>query len=339
MEFPPIDTVKIRKDFPLTAIAGQDVELHFKKDGSEARGPCPYCQEGDDRFAVFVDDMTFNCRRCHAHGDVLQYIQDREQISFVEAAYHLIGKKASTKATNGKLVGRPNGSKPLSGDLFWEWSNKLEVLTTQAHAHLIERRCEGAAAAAQWLEGRGIDQKLIEDHGIGYNDRWRQIIPDYKLPPGVTLPRWRAKDNAITACNVYLNQSARETTGCKRMFAKGSQAKTFLNEWRIPFSKTVVITEGELDTILLSKFLPPFALAITTGGAQTIPDSLSILKGRRVVLALDNDEAGEQGREKWLEELPNATVADIPGHKDITDAWRAGVKLDKWINGHLKREP
>ncbi len=70
---------------------------------------------------------------------------------------------------------------------------------------------------------------------------------------------------------------------------------------------------------------------------MTIPDDLSILDGKRVVLCLDNDAAGDMGREKWLDRLPDTTVANLPeDSKDITAAWQQGVDLREWVSEYFE---
>jgi len=336
MIFPEIDTSRIREEHPLTAVVGQDVDLRFIRDGREARGPCPFCQDGTDRFAVFIGDMTFNCRKCDLKGDVVQYVMERDHLSFVEAAYYLQGHKDELGPKNGRLSPRPSASEPLSQELRQKWENQLELFSQQGLYHLVMGKSEAAKAAMAWLGERGVRKEQIESEGIGYNDKWRQIIPDYRLPPGLMIPRWSVDEMKITAVNVYLSKEARQTTGLTRMMVKGSVAKRFWGEHRIPSYSAAIITEGELDACLMNRFLPPSATAISCGGAQTIPDDLSILDGKQVVICLDNDEAGDMGRTKWLERLPDAAVATVPSGNDITVAWQQGINLSEWISEYFE---
>ena len=334
---PEFDTTALRKQHPLTAVVGQDVDLHLRKGGHEARGACPFCKDGRDRFAVFIDDMTFNCRKCGLKGDVIQYVQERDHLSFVEAAHYLQGRKDVISPQNGMLAPRPSVSEPLSQELRQKWRNQLELFSAQGLYHLVMGKSEASKAAMAWLGERGVRKEQIESEGIGYNDKWRQIIPDHRLPPGLLIPRWSVDEMKVTAINIYLAREARETTGLKRMMVKGSQAKRFWAEHRIPSYDAVLITEGELDAVLMNRFLPSFATAISCGGSMTIPDDLSILDGKRVVLCLDNDAAGDMGREKWLDRLPDTTVANLPeDSKDITAAWQQGVDLTKWISEYFE---
>ena len=123
------------------------------------------------------------------------------------------------------------------------------------------------------------------------------------------------------------------------MFLKGSNPHTWLNDLAVSLARVVLIVEGELDAVLLARFLPPLApsLAVTTlGGATIEPDALALtmLQGKRVILAFDNDQAGIKGEQRLQELIPGAEIADkLPQGKDATDYYRAGGDLGAWLKG------
>lgn len=334
---PKIDTQTIRDSVSLAAVVGQDVDLQFAAGGRELRGPCPFCEDGRDRFAVFTDSRLFNCRQCGRKGDVIEYFALRNGLDFLAAAKRLQGADLPDLSGDSLASGRKNAQDASEGELRVEWENRLEMMVIKALDHLVHVRSDGAAGARRWLADRGIQLDQIEAFGIGYNDHWRTIVPGYKLPPGIVLPRWAAGSGAIAAVNVYLARDARKSTGQRRMYVKGSKPKqTMFNAFRIGDDHDqVVVCEGELDAVLLSRFLPPFALPVATGGAEMVSDDLAVLVGKRVVLVLDNDEAGRHGVERWLEMLPEATVVTVSEGKDATDFWKAGGDLDQWVKGIL----
>jgi hypothetical protein len=51
-----------------------------------------------------------------------------------------------------------------------------------------------------------------------------------------------------------------------------------------------------------------------------------------VLVAFDDDanQAGERGARFWLDNLPHAKRV-IPTHHDITDMWRAGLDVVRWV--------
>jgi len=326
----PIDAEVIRHNHPLLAYAAADVELTEHKTGFHF-GACPFCREGEDRFKVFINDSQqyFYCRRCEKQGDVIKYVMERRGLLFVEASRWL---DASAVPDLPAITREAGAQRVLKGEQLRRWRDKLEVMTTNAIRCLLAADSDETRAAQTWLADRGITSELSTLHGIGYNDKWRQVIPGYKLPPGITLPRWRAGDIELTAVGVYLSKEAREYTGNKRMYVKGSQPKAgFWNGFRTQKAETVFILEGELDAALMSQFMPAGAVAVATGGADVVLDDLSHLDGKRVIVVPDNDDGGDSMARRWREALPTVAVAWIPECDDVTHWWQYGGDLEGWI--------
>lgn len=85
---------------------------------------------------------------------------------------------------------------------------------------------------------------------------------------------------------------------------------------------TVVITEGELDALVLwSMNIPAVS---STGGALSFQEqwAMDLRNAEEIYLCFDNDAAGAEGMVKVLKYLPRAKVIFIPqtsGVKDISD--------------------
>ncbi len=118
----------------------------------------------------------------------------------------------------------------------------------------------------------------------------------------------------------------------KYLYDKGSKAFLYGSLY-IAEHTTVLITEGELDTLVAwSNNIP----AVTsTGGAMTfLPEWVELLKGKDVYVCFDNDEAGAKGMVKVLSLLPEAKVVLIPERpniKDITDYVKYGGNLHELL--------
>ena len=56
--------------------------------GGEWAGPCPWCK-GTDRFRIWPNRdpyaIVYWCRQCGKHGDVIQFLREKEGLSFGEA--------------------------------------------------------------------------------------------------------------------------------------------------------------------------------------------------------------------------------------------------------------
>jgi CHC2 zinc finger len=81
-----IDTDALKTTINLLDLIGRDTVLKRAAvtNGGEYAGPCPLCNDGTDRFRVWpnADPPRFWCRICNASGDVIGYIQQRDDVSF-----------------------------------------------------------------------------------------------------------------------------------------------------------------------------------------------------------------------------------------------------------------
>lgn len=78
---------------------------------------------------------------------------------------------------------------------------------------------------------------------------------------------------------------------------------------------TVIVSEGETDAARLSALYPTVDVAIQQGGAKRVDDTYAeqVREYERVFVALDTDEAGNQGWGKWRTKVPHAERLVPPG--------------------------
>lgn len=76
-------------------IIERDTELRYvaHTNGGEWAGPCPFCGTGDDRFRVWPDHPDgrgrYWCRVCDRHGDAIDYLRERDHLSYQQAVEEL----------------------------------------------------------------------------------------------------------------------------------------------------------------------------------------------------------------------------------------------------------
>jgi DNA primase len=151
-------TVKQQAD--IVRIVGDYVKL--KKSGSQNySGLCPFHGEKTASFSVHATRQFYHCFGCHESGDVFQFIQKIENITFPEAVRFVAQKLGiplpkATYATEGEAK-----EARMRGQL-------LDV-HERAVAFFQEclRRPEGAQAR-EYLKGRGLNDEMIARFRIGY---------------------------------------------------------------------------------------------------------------------------------------------------------------------------
>ena len=322
-----------RQAAPLFPLAAADVAL-TKSGETRYNGACPFCGEGVDRFHVYTDkgNGRFWCRHCQKRGDGLQYLMYKNGWKLPKAVDYVTGNPIKNNPVF--ISSMPSSSVSKSTPFDYEtWRVNLEILVYQAIDCLAQNP---ELPAYTYLVNRGIFATEIGLYGLGWVDEWHTVTDDTKLPKGLILPRWgRADGLPIKAVNVYLSKVDHAKYG-KRRFVKGSDSKTAFGGHLVNnATHTIWVTEGELDAALLQRFLPEGWQAISYGSATIRPNDLSIFNGRKVVVTMDNDEAGKKGMAKWLDILPSAKPANVPSTKDIGDYWKlvGGEGLLAWVDG------
>lgn len=131
----------------------------LKPAGNYHKGPCPFHFEKEASFTVSPDKGIFYCFGCHAKGDVISFIEKKENLSAMQAAKYLIDKYQIDLPKEIKQNFSKKGSPFLknnffeSCNLFAEWANQK----------LLENKI-----ALDYLKKRNIDLNLIKYFKIGY---------------------------------------------------------------------------------------------------------------------------------------------------------------------------
>jgi CHC2 zinc finger/Toprim-like len=74
---------RIKRAVPIARVVGAYVEL--RNSGNKLIGHCPFHQERTPSFTLYPETESFHCFGCGAHGDVLNFLQRVEHLSFRQA--------------------------------------------------------------------------------------------------------------------------------------------------------------------------------------------------------------------------------------------------------------
>lgn len=186
----PIDAAAIKAAVDLLELCGADTTLRreSKHSGGSWSGPCPRCG-GNDRFVVrplgrsAAMPPAWWCRSCHPEpGDVIEYIQWRDGVGFVEACDTLTGGRAPDPAW---LAERAAG---LAARVADSEAREAEH-RAKARAHLqaayaeqdLQASLRAHAEIVADLVAGGMSRLAIEQFGFGYartaGDRPAVTIP------------------------------------------------------------------------------------------------------------------------------------------------------------------
>ncbi len=205
------------------------------------------------------------------------------------------------------------------------------------------------------------------------------------IPEGITIPTYlngelyrvkvrklnrRAAEQAL-ARNVYrhLEAIATKTATAKKELtehdcrysyisgAAGTDTALFNGDAAIDMHPRadILFVEGELDALLINSIMFPIEgyqlQAVTFGSAGKNPPYEQYYRyfrtPQRIVIAYDNDKAGEVGAEQLRSQIMNISTRGIPpiiehvpdGYKDFGEYYAAGGDICKLITGWFPLEP
>lgn len=258
------DLDAIRGQVNLADVVGETVEL--RRSGNQWVGKCP---AHDDRSAsLSVSEKLYHCfvPGCIS-GDLFGWLQYIHHCDFAQAlaiAQNLAGLP-QVKASQSKTTNKPKALKliPLG-------------VAEQFHIDLTPARRE-------YYRQRGLTDETIDYFKLGW-DGTRYTIP--VMVGGQVVNIRRRRDDAN-----------RREKGEKMLNTAGFGTATVFNQDCLKAAETVIIAEGEFDTMLLVQH--GWTAVCGTAGCGTFkPEWLSLFASKRVYVCYDNDLAGNSGAAK-----------------------------------------
>ena len=240
----------------------------------EQRVFCPICEDPatskSPSAMMNAEEGIWNCLKGNHGGSIYELVQElkREQGWDIRSA-SMKGRHSnpSYSAETAQRLQASRGGVPLPDeDKISTWTEKL---------------LGNRAALKRLMDLRGLDKKTIVECQLGF-DGERYTIP-VRTAEGELINVRRYKPGVDSAQ--------------KMLNLTGHGAAAIYRADILRDNEAVVITEGEMDCILLNQFGIP---AVTqTGGAGTFkPQFASAFADKTVWICYDNDDAGRQGARK-----------------------------------------
>ena len=305
-----------------------------KKEGREyATAFCPFHANTNTPALTLYRD-GWKCQAGCGGGDAIALVEKSLTLPFVQAVEWLSNQygngQPSAVPMRGITTPRPKASPALAVPPCPEWQTTAEHVVSECVANLAH-----ASAVMRYLvEKRGLTAETIEGARLGWNPKGRKVGGEFWLEEGLTIPLYA--DGQLWAVNVRTTKEAQGRGKPKYMAMGGSVKNALYGADGLIGARAAVVCEGELDTLLLSQYLPSGAVSITMGGATNLPSNPTW--GRyfaavgRGFLALDNDGAGQAAVEKWRGLFGWVELLPVPSGKDVTDYWAGGGDLAGWVS-------
>lgn len=166
--------VEIREHSDIVDIIGRYIPL--KKQGKNFAAVCPFHDDHNPSMSISPDKQIYKCFVCGAGGNAFTFVQNYEEISFVEA----VAKVASM--SNLDIQIDTSEQKPRY-DQKTMHSFKIMEETIQ----LLNYQLQSVAGKEikEYLTNRGITEKLIKDFSIGFDES--ELVTNFLLKKGYEI--------------------------------------------------------------------------------------------------------------------------------------------------------
>ncbi len=156
MAFPPGFLDELRARVSLAAVVGRRVAL--VKRGREYIGLCPFHKEKTPSFSVVEDKGFYHCFGCGAHGDVIGFAMQKENLTFPEAVEQL-ARQAGLEVPRGTREERETAERQATVQA-----------AVEAACAFFEATLHGPQGreARLYLERRGLDLATLRRFRLGY---------------------------------------------------------------------------------------------------------------------------------------------------------------------------
>jgi len=338
MKIPENKLQEINENIDIPSVYGQYTTLHLR--GNRYWGLCPFHSEKTPSFSVDPEKGLYYCFGCQKGGSIFNFLQEVDNLSFVEAVTILAEKAGIQIETGGESEGASK-SKAVK-----------EVLTRVAKSfHYILLHETKAKHALDYIRARGISEKTLKDFSIGFAPGERMWL--YKF-----LQKRNFSDELLVRTGLFKKDEPRKAFYANRLmfpiygmdgkvtgfggralseygpkYLNSSESEVFkkrkalfglYNAYReIKRKDTVILVEGYMDVIALYEAgihncIAPLGTAFTETQAQLLKRYTA-----NCILLFDNDNAGIQATKKATElcekEGIHTKVVALEGGKDPSE--------------------
>ena len=352
-----IEEIKARSD--IVEIVGSFVQL--KRAGStNFKGLCPFHQEKTPSFHVDSARQMYHCFGCGKGGDVVRFLMDKENLTFVDAL-HMLASRAGiiipeySQQTTDRREAQQRGS-------MRERLLAANEAMAAFFAENLKRNPDGPVA--NYLRSRGLSVEEAMYFKIGAApDGWTAGL-EYARSCGFTVQEMltaglaRQKEGTNRCYDQFRGRLTFAITNeqgrvcgfsARSLEAKPVDGGKYINTSETPVfrkghllygmalarkaiaeNNLAVLCEGQMDTIAFHRAGINYAVAPL--GTAFTPDQAKVLKRytSRLLLAFDADGAGMKAVERAAEILlplsMDVKVISIPGGKDPDELYSTGGK-------------
>lgn len=314
----------------------------LKRSGTSFTALCPFHHEKTPSFHVHPSKQIFHCFGCNKGGDVFSFIQEYEQLSFVEAMNRLADRAH---------IPIEKGNDPKTTETKTRLYELHEALAARWHRILLNEN--RGSIAREYIKKRGLNQEIITRFRIGFAPKeWSDTL-DWTNSKGYEIRLLEKAgilsrkeggehfyDRFRNRLMFPINDPQRRVIAfCGRVLDDSEKGAKYINspetaifkKGRILYAldkaraaaletKSMIVCEGQLDTIAchargICNVVAPQGTALTSEQSRILKRHVE-----SVILCFDSDQAGQNAMKRAFDELLTAglsvRVASIPAPHD-----------------------
>ncbi len=276
------------------------------KKGQYFWGICPFHNDKNPSMSVDEKRQTYTCWSCHNSGNVFNFVEQIENISFREALKKLADR------VGVKLEGYTSESNS-------KFNKYYEIYDLAQKYYQLMLNTEKGEKAKEYLKTRGIDADTIKEFGIGLalddKDKLVTYLKEKKYDINTLNDLGLANNDIDTFINRIifpLDDRNGRTVGFSGRIYDNSKMSKYMNTKETPIfkkgtclyhynaskefvrtSKYVIVMEGFMDVIRASTIGIKNTVALM--GTALTEDNIALLKklSLNIYLCLDGDKPGQ----------------------------------------------
>lgn len=307
----------IRKSVDIVDVISKYVPLVAR--GKNYFGVCPFHDDHSPSMSVSKDKQIYKCFSCGATGNVFNFIQDYENVSFKEAL-KILADMAGISVSGLDIKSTKKDVNKSLYDIY-ELSSKLYINNLNTNY---------GVAAKEYLHNRGITDDLIREFEIGLSLKEKDLLTRLLVKKGFSNKDMVDSGLIVKSdygySDIYANRImfplydvAGKIVGYSGRIYNGEDTSKYINTRETAIFKkgeilynyhrakescrkknVVIITEGFMDVIRCHSVGVTNVVA-AMGTAFTKEHVMLIRKlARDVILCFDGDKAGAKATESCI---------------------------------------
>ena len=197
MSLPPNFLDELRGRLSLSQVVGRKVTWDMRK-SNQGKGdwwaPCPFHHEKTASFHVDDRKGFYYCFGCQAKGDVLGFVKESENVSFMEAV-EILAREAGMQMP----ARDPQAQKKLDRQTLL-----AQVMEQAVQFYRLQLKTAGGGAARAYLARRGLSEAVLDRWEIGFapdgwqglwdNLRGKGVAEDLIMDAGLARPSSKGRN-------------------------------------------------------------------------------------------------------------------------------------------------